>query len=154
MNYLKRIGRLVAICICAVCVGIIPITAHAMEVSDKQIQPRMDYISSYGTELTISDSGEASVTGFVRGKKGVTNAYVKVTLQKKVSGSWVYVQSWESSGSGRNATIAETYSVSRGTYRVVASIKAGTSKCGSSTRPVLPAPVYWLPKVAVVKVDT
>lgn len=38
MNYLKRIGRLVAICICAVCVGIIPITAHAMEVSDKQIQ--------------------------------------------------------------------------------------------------------------------
>ena len=99
MNYLKRIGRLVAICICAVCVGIIPITAHAMEVSDKQIQPRMDYISSYGTELTISDSGEASVTGFVRGKKGVTNAYVKVTLQKKVSGSWVYVQSWESSGS-------------------------------------------------------
>ena len=41
MNYLKRIGRLVAICICAVCVGIIPITAHAMEVSDKQIQPRM-----------------------------------------------------------------------------------------------------------------
>ena len=28
MNYLKRIGRLVAICICAVCVGIIPITAH------------------------------------------------------------------------------------------------------------------------------
>lgn len=126
MNYFKRIGRLVAICICAVCVGIIPITAHAMEVSDKQIQPRMDYISSYGTELTISDSGEASVTGFVRGKKGVTNAYVKVTLQKKVSGSWVYVQSWESSGSGRNATIAETYSVSRGTYRVVALIKAGT----------------------------
>lgn len=126
MNYLKRIGRLVAICICAVCVGIIPITAHAMEVSDKQIQPRMDYISSYGTELTISDSGEASVTGFVRGKKGVTNAYVKVTLQKKVSGSWVYVQSWESSGSGRNATIAETYSVSRGTYRVAALIKAGT----------------------------
>ena len=126
MNYLKRIGRLVAICICAVCVGIIPITAHAMEVSDKQIQPRMDYISSYGTELTISDSGEASVTGFVRGKEGVTNAYVKVTLQKKVSGLWVYVQSWESSGSGRNATIAETYSVSRGTYRVVASIKAGT----------------------------
>ena len=36
------------------------------------------------------------------------------------------VQSWESSGSGRNATIAETYSVSRGTYRVVALIKAGT----------------------------
>ena len=76
--------------------------------------------------MTISDSREASVTGFVRGKKGVTNAYVKVTLQKKVSGSWVYVQSWESSGSGRNPTIAETYSVSRGTYRVVALIKAGT----------------------------
>lgn len=126
MNYLKRIGKLVAICICVACVGIMPITAHTMEVSENQIQPRMDYISSYGTELTISSSGEASVTGFVRGKTVVTNAYVKVTLQKKVSGSWTYVQSWETSGSGRNATVLETYSVSKGTYRVVASIKAGT----------------------------
>lgn len=33
MNYLKRIGRLVAICICAVCVGIIPITAHDGPIS-------------------------------------------------------------------------------------------------------------------------
>ena len=51
MNYLKRIGRLVAICICAVCVGIIPITAHAMEavsythldVYKRQLQYR-DYL--------------------------------------------------------------------------------------------------------------
>lgn len=126
MNYLKRIGRLVAICICVACVGIMSTTVHAMEVTENLAQPRMDYISSYGTELTISSSGEASVTGFVRGKTGVTNAYVKVTLQKKVSGSWTYVKSWETSGSGRNATVLETYSVSRGTYRVVASIKAGT----------------------------
>ena len=37
MNYLKRIGRLVAICICAVCVGIIPITAHANRYSQEWI---------------------------------------------------------------------------------------------------------------------
>ena len=86
----------------------------------------MEYISSYGTELTISSSGKASISGFIRGKTGVTDAYVKVTLQKKVSGSWTYVNSWETSGKGRNASILETYSVSRGTYRVVAYIKAGT----------------------------
>lgn len=45
---------------------------------------------------------------------------------KKVSGSWTNVQSWETSGSGRNASVIETYAVSKGTYRVVASIKAGT----------------------------
>lgn len=91
-----------------------------------QIQPRMEYISMYGTELSISSSGLASVTGFVRGKSGVSSAYVKVTLQKSVSGKWVNVKSWEDSSSSRSATVAKTYQVSRGTYRTVATLKANT----------------------------
>lgn len=126
MNYLKKIGRLVAICSCILCVGIAPLTAHGMNNMQSQIQPRMEYISSYGAELTISSTGEASITGFVRGKMGVNNAYVKATLQKKIAGSWMEVKSWETSGSGRNASVLETYPVSNGTYRVVASIRAGT----------------------------
>ena len=126
MNYLKKLGRFAAICFCIVCICNMPLQVHAMQVGESTIHYRMAYISAYGTELTISKSGQASVTGFVRGKSGVDNAYVKVTLQKKVSGTWTNVKSWDKSSAGRNASIAETYSVSKGTYRVYASIKAGT----------------------------
>lgn len=93
----------------------------------------MANISTYSTELTISGSGAASVTGFVRGKLGVANTYVKVTLQKKVSSEWVDVKSWEVSSGTRSATIAETYQVSRGTYRVTMTCSAdGESKAATS----------------------
>lgn len=83
----------------------------------------MASISTYSTELTINN-GVASVTGFVRGKSGVTSTYVKVILQKKVSGDWIDVESWEDSSATRSITIAETYPVSKGTYRVVMTCSA------------------------------
>ena len=45
---------------------------------------KTDYISSYGTELTISSLGVESITGFVRGKPVATNTYAKVTLEKSI----------------------------------------------------------------------
>lgn len=48
----------------------------------------MTYILTYGTQLSISDTGIASVKGEVKGKSGVTSAYVKVILQKYESGKW------------------------------------------------------------------
>lgn len=41
-------------------------------------EPRMTYIISYSSDLYISDSGEASITGYVRGKSDVTSTYVSV----------------------------------------------------------------------------
>lgn len=94
------------------------------EEANPHAESRMNYISSYSTELSISDSGVASVMGFVTGKTGVTNTYAKVTLQKNVSGTWTYVDSWEKSSDTRKVTVAETYQVSRGTYRTIMTCSA------------------------------
>ncbi len=84
----------------------------------------MANIGTYGTELSISGGGVASISGFVRGKSGVTNTYVKVTLQKSVSSEWADGESWEESNDTRSTSVAETYQVSCGTYRVVMTCSA------------------------------
>lgn len=120
---MKKICRTAVICICMLFCGLaLPVSAHTEE-ANIQIEPRMTSINAYHTELSISSAGVASISGYVRGKSGVTSAYVEVTLQKKVSGEWIDVESWEDSGT-RNASVAETYSVSRGTYRVVMTCSA------------------------------
>lgn len=113
---MKRLCRLAVICMLFFGMAI-PVSVHAAG-TNVQIDPRMSSISTYSTELSISSDGVASISGFVRGKTGVTSTYVKVTLQKKVSGVWIDVESWEDSSNTRSASIAETYQISRGTYRV------------------------------------
>ena len=112
---MKRLCRLAVICIFMLfCEMVVPVSVHAAE-TNVQIDSRMTSISTYSTELSIFS---ASITGFVRGKTGVTSTYVKVTPQKKVSGVWIDVESWEDSSNTRSTTITETYQISRGTYRV------------------------------------
>lgn len=102
-----------------------PIVSYAKEAVT-YVESRLAYILTYSTELVISNIGLATITGEVRGKTGVTNAYVKVTLQKYASGDWVDVEDWEDSSNGRNAFISETYQVTRGTYRVVMTCSANS----------------------------
>ena len=103
-----------------------PLTVFAQEMETQAVEPRMTSIFSYSTELSISSNGVATITGAVNGKSGVTNTYVKVTLQKSQSGKWVDVKSWEDASSNRSASVSETYQVSRGTYRVTMTCSANT----------------------------
>lgn len=128
---MKKICRMAVVCI-LLCGLVLPISVHAME-TDMQIEPRMTSISLYNTDLTISSDGIASISGFVRGKLGVTSTYVEVTLQKSVSGTWVDVDSWENSSDTRSTSVVETYQVSRGTYRVTMTCSAdGETKTATS----------------------
>ena len=129
---MKKLYRILVICVCVAFFNLTTsFLAFAQETND-QVEPRMENISTFSTELTISN-GIASVTGSVRGKAGVTNTYVKVTLQKSESGEWVDIQSWEDSNNTRSTTIAETYPVSRGTYRVTMICSAdGETKTATS----------------------
>lgn len=125
--------RVFILCICILFSGMsIPIIVHAEDTVE--VEPRMTYISSYSCSLNISESGVASVTGTVRGKSGVSSAYVKCTLQMSVSGDWVDVISWEDSRSDSYATVSETYQLySHGTYRVSMVCRANTEeKTGTS----------------------
>ncbi len=130
---MKRLCRLAVICIFMLfCEMVVPASVHAAE-TNAQIDSRMTSISTYRTELSISSDGSASITGLVRGKTGVTSTYVKVILQKKVSGVWIDVESWEDSSNTRSTTIAETYQISRGTYRVSMTCSAdGETKTATS----------------------
>lgn len=126
MKHVKKLCKLLTFCVAMLLgVGVVPFTSHAQELSINA-EPRMAYIQSYKVELTISDSGVASVTGVVTGKIDVTSTSVEVVLQKYVSGDWVDVESWEDSNNSFRTSIVETYQVSKGTYRLVMTCSANT----------------------------
>ena len=87
MKKSKKIYRFVVLCLSTLLlVNLISIKGYA-QTDSALVEPRMTYISTYSTDLSISDGGAATITGLVRGKTGVTNTYVKVTLQKSISGN-------------------------------------------------------------------
>lgn len=126
MNKVKIILTVAVVCICVLLSSLsVPICVCAE--GNNIVEPRMTYISSYTTELSITSTGVASISGLVRGKSGVTSTYVKCTLQMSVGGGWVDVKSWEDRQSSNGATVAETYQLSsRGTYRVYMECSANT----------------------------
>ena len=133
MKKLMRQLTGIVVCVCMLlCGGTSAITAVAKEV-DVQVEPRMVSILSYGTDLSISDNGVATITGSVMGKAGVTHTYVKVTLQKSVSGTWTDVESWEVSSDNRSASVNTTYQVSRGTYRVTMTCSANSESTSATS---------------------
>ena len=120
--YGKVIGGLLFLSLgIAIC---FPTQTYAMVEKNSGIGLYMEKISSCDVDLSISSTGKANVSGCVRAKTGRT--YIKVKLQKLSGNTWISVKSWEYSSSGKVASIIETYQVSRGTYRVVAYVKADT----------------------------
>lgn len=117
----KRSKKIMALCITLAMLAVMMPTIQA-----EAVEARMTYIISYAADLNISSSGEASITGYVRGKGDVTSTYVCATLQKQSGDDWIDVETWEDSSTKRNLSIVETYSVSRGTYRLVVTVTANT----------------------------
>jgi hypothetical protein len=112
--------------ITALCIMLAMLAVVMPTIKVEAVEPRMTYIISYSSDLYISDSGEASITGYVRGKGDVTSTYVSATLQRKSGNDWIDVESWEDSSTKSSLSIMETYSVSRGTYRLVVTVTANT----------------------------
>ncbi len=133
MKKVIKIFTVTMVCICILFAGMsTPISVKAVEPTN--VDSRMTYIASYSTDLSITSTGVATITGRVRGKSDVTSTYVKCTLQMSVGGGWVDVKTWEVSSTTQGATIAETYQLSsRGTYRVDMVCRANTEeKTGTS----------------------
>lgn len=129
MRKVKTIIRIVSFCLCMFLVTA-PIIGSAKEKA--AVQPYMTYISNYAATLSINN-GEASVGGFLNAKSGTTTTYIELTLQRKNGSSWDDVKTWKKSSTLRYISIAETYNVSKGTYRVFANVKANSeSKTGTS----------------------
>lgn len=116
-----RKGITLACLLCAITAQAAPMLIQAKV--PEQAQPLMTYITSYSADLTISGDGIANVAAYVVSKSNASSAYVKATLQKKSGNNWVDVKSWHNTGNSGYTGVIETYSVSKGTYRVTASIK-------------------------------
>lgn len=130
---MSKLVKAIAISVCILFGGLVKPSVVCAETANVRVEPRMTYISSYSTELSISSDGVATITGFVRGKSGVTSTYVQVILQKNVSGAWTDVESWEDTSTSISASVAETYQVSKGTYRVTMTCSAnGETKTTTS----------------------
>lgn len=127
MEYVGKIMTMLAIAVCTVCLVVTPVSADSTEDYEvQQIQTRMVSTSVCTANLEISSAGVASVYGDIRAKAGVDGVYVKVTLQKWSGSYWTKVAMWETSASGRIASIQRTCNVSKGKYRVVVFAKAGS----------------------------
>ena len=126
MQKIKYVCKVAVLCIGIAMAGISSTIISNAQETEIQVQPRMLYINNWDTGLSISDSGTATVSGYVEGVSGVSSTSVKLTLQKYESGSWVAVKSWEKTSSSRTTSISGTYQVSKGTYRVLMGCRANS----------------------------
>ena len=108
-------------------VTINPVPLHAEDAKCSEANEsneKLIYISDCGASINIDSIGTAYISGYIDGKSGVNDAYIKITLQK-LSSTWNDVTYWEDYG-GRNASIYENYNVSQGTYRLKVYCSAGS----------------------------
>lgn len=57
--------------ITALCIMFAMLVVVVPAIKAEAVETRMTYIMSYSADLYISDSGEASITGYMRGKSDV-----------------------------------------------------------------------------------
>lgn len=117
----KKRAALVLLCLL---IMLTPIVSQAQQ--SEIVQPWAVYILDSDASLSISDKGVASVSGYVISKSGTASTSVRLTLQVKSGSVWLSTKSWLKNSSGPSTFASETYSVPKGTYRVVATVKANT----------------------------
>lgn len=121
----KGIGKRIAV---AVCMGLMVIAATPSAVMAKipeQIQPMAEYILSSSASLEISSNGVAKVEVNAT-SRGNVSISIEAKLQRRIAERWEVVKVWTAEGKGNRTSVSETYSVSKGTYRVYATVKAGS----------------------------
>lgn len=88
------------------------------------VQPRYSYTDRITADLSFSN-GKANCFGSVT-PSGSHDASITVTLYKKNGTKWEYITSWRGSATdGHSAVASGSYSVSHGTYKVVAAGNVG-----------------------------
>lgn len=124
MNY-NGIGKGI---VAAVCMGLAVMAAAPSAVMAKvpeQVQPMADYISDCSATLRISNTGSATVEVDIM-PKGSVGTSIEAILQRRTASGWENVKTWNMKKDSGYTFLSETYSVSKGTYRVYAIVKAGS----------------------------
>lgn len=122
---MKKVTKF-ALAIMLVVLMAVPMTAPAFAADTEDaaaagvVHPDFVAIGVLSAGLGIDSWGLATCAGSVTPSNSTYVAYLTVTLQKQNGGSWSYVYSWSTSGTGVVALEAYRY-VAHGTYRVMSS---------------------------------
>lgn len=107
------------------------LTANAQQIEKQEIiiNPMTEIIVQGNATLAISNSGTATITAKVSGMSGTSKVEITAILEKYENNKWIEITSFSKSNSSNSTTLNETYTVSKGTYRVSAILIAykGTS---------------------------
>jgi len=97
---------------------------QAPGVSPDQSALRFTYIYYLTPRLSITSGGRADCSGSVLLSSAVYSVELSVTLQQSSGSGWTDVAAWATTGPGiPEVTIAESYYVAPGTYRVRATAR-------------------------------
>ena len=128
---MRRRKKIVVALLLSLCMGL-GTTASTVTYADEG-QSRMLYISNYFAGLYIGSDGLASISASLAGKCDANSSSIMIILQRQIGDSWGNVASWYKERDYEYVDIAETYRVSRGTYRCVATFVINTDS-GSETK--------------------
>ena len=115
--------RILALTVCLLLIGCIGTIECLAAVIPPEIEPQYDLTLSTRAGLTISDSGVASCSGTIRANATTSKVTITLRLYKKSGSSWLIIKSWSKTDQLFKGSISETYTVSAGTYKVIASGK-------------------------------
>ena len=102
--------------------------AAADAPSESGISPCYESVGSIEATLSITSSGKASCYGYVKVIPSTNSFTLTMTLQRLTNGSWTYVTSWATSGTG-SASLSKSYYVTNGYYyrvKLVASVRTSS----------------------------
>lgn len=101
------------------------VSAESIEDNTDVVSPLYENAKDGNAALNISDS-TASCQTYIKAYRK-TNLSITMYLQKKSGTTWTNVKTWEKTAKDvANLSLAKNYTVSKGTYRVRAIMKAGS----------------------------
>ncbi len=88
-------------------------------VKGDTVSPLYLYTRKVTTSLSISDSGKATCSGYVRANSSGSSISITITLYRQSGKSWSKVTGWSTSGTSLILDIEKNKQVTEGTYKVV-----------------------------------
>lgn len=88
-------------------------------VKGDTVSPFYLYTRRVNASLSISDSGKATCSGYVKANSSGGSISITITLYRQSGKSWSKVTSWSVSGTSQILDIEKNKQVTEGTYKVV-----------------------------------
>lgn len=123
--------KFISFCCTLMCLScmVVPSAIAVDSSSADTIVPFYTLIKSSRCSLTIDSNGSARVSEVLTTPSNSASSSISLKLTKKSGTSWKTVNSWSSSQTGVKHILSKTTTVSKGTYRAVATITVRVSHC-------------------------